>query len=669
MFSNYKRVYALELVMAVFYFAPFVVVGWSTDVWTRFARIQEWALAGFPLKETLMMSQNYPFGHEMHWTRPLDWIGYAFAWPFIPNWGLHRALEMMSCYVPMIVFLIGVRGFFYALRGYLLPKAMFFVFWLFFWGIGYVWGQSSIGYFDHHVFHFALLMWTLGFVMRWFLRPQALSLLIGAGILTAIGTWITAEFFINLYIVSVPFLICWLFYNRSLKPLVYYTAAYVLVLLSAMSFDHPIAGFWTLDFYRASLFHVILGMFNLMGIGLLMFFFKYVSTNFIRRFIYGVLTGIVLLTVLCFYFSDIFVQPMVDPFIRHYWIVHVGEMQPIYNSAAVITWVILPVLLAFGFAGYALCHLKDKYTPAVFMLAAGLLFYAPMMAFHVRVGISVNVFFVLTASLFFARVFFPREKGIRYSMLFVVFYLIFIGSIWRGSEIMAHVQSIALHYYYNLYKNNPTIQLPEEMQKDVLKKYKAYQDELALIQGTAVKQMARKQEKTTQKSSSTAVPLLTDKKPEVCSVLSDEAIQVMKNDAQNGAVMVELFSAPEILWKTGKPVLGGPYHGIVDGHKDLFFAFFERQDFNRVYQLIQKRHVTQIYLLHPGCFAYLFIDPVTGEAYKNLTETFYFALYNQTEKMPDWLELAFYNPKTGEKIFQVVEPKKKKSVRKKGLKK
>ena len=83
MFSSYKRVFWLSVVMALFVYVPFGSVAFSTDVWTRFARISEWAASGFPLKEQLLMSQNYPFGFEMHWTRPLDYIGYAFAWPFI----------------------------------------------------------------------------------------------------------------------------------------------------------------------------------------------------------------------------------------------------------------------------------------------------------------------------------------------------------------------------------------------------------------------------------------------------------------------------------------------------------------------------------------------------------------------------------------------------------
>ena len=104
------------------FYVPFYILGWNTDVWTRFTRIQEWAAQGFPWKEHLMMGQNFPYGHEMHWTRPLDVIGYIFAWPFIPNYGIKDSLEIMSYYVPLLTLLLGVAGFLYALRGYLTPK-------------------------------------------------------------------------------------------------------------------------------------------------------------------------------------------------------------------------------------------------------------------------------------------------------------------------------------------------------------------------------------------------------------------------------------------------------------------------------------------------------------------------------------------------------------------
>ena len=247
MFATYKRVFWLSALMSVFVFAPFYVTGFSTDVWTHLIRIREWVAAGFPWREQLLMSYNFPFGDEMHWTRPLDIIGYIFAWPFIPGWGLKRALEIMAAFTPILFLIVGVRGFFFGLRGYLTPRMAFLAFWLFFWGIGYGWGQSLPGYFDQHVFHFALLLWCIGLILRSFRVKENAGCLVWSGILGAIGTWITADFFVNLYILSLPFALGWLIRNMSLKPLLLFFGSYTLVLGGVMLFDHPIGGFFSLE--------------------------------------------------------------------------------------------------------------------------------------------------------------------------------------------------------------------------------------------------------------------------------------------------------------------------------------------------------------------------------------------------------------------------------------
>lgn len=56
----------------------------------------------------------------------------------------------------------------------------------------------------------------------------------------------------------------------------------------------------------------------------------------------------------------------------------------------------------------------------------------------------------------------------------------------------------------------------------------------------------------------------------------------------------------------------------------------------------------------------MFYHPDLNEQYPNLEKTFYFTLYDESDAMPNWVELVFFNPNTGEKIFKVVEEKKRK---------
>lgn len=630
MFFTYRRVFLTCLIMTIFFYVPFYLLGWSTDVWTRFSRIQEWVAQGFPLKEQLMMGQNFPYGHEMHWTRPLDVIGYIFAWPFIPNYGIKESLEIMSYYVPLLVLLVGVAGFLYALRGYLTPKMMFISFWLFFWGIGYVWGQSTVGYYDHHVFHFTILMWVVALVARSFLKEHKNALMIGAGVLTALGTWITSEFFINSYIVLVPFVFYWLFYNRSLKPAVIYSASYTIFLLAAMSFDHPISGFLTLDFYRVSLFHVLLGAFNTAALAVLMGIFHVFKSTCLRRLIYGVLVASIYAAVLLNFFCEILLVPMADPIVYNVWTKRVSEMEPLYKSTAVFSDGLIIFIVGLIAMIVSLKAHLHKNAPMLLLCSTGLLFYLSIYIFHVRVGISVNVFVILVASLCFNMVFFPRENSARKTFLFLLLYGLFIGGHLRAGMVLERFKEIGMNVYREEFKKNPHADMPDWLKIQLVTEQK------------------------NKKNENTPPEPYKDGDPWVLScTVSDEVVEVIKKDNQNGGVFVDIFDSPKMLWETDKPLLTGPYHTNVDGFMALFHIMFDRGDFEKAHKIIKERGLTQIYVKNPICSSYIMYDENTKSLKEGVDDTFYVTLWKNKKKVPNWLKLEYHNIRTGEKIYRV----------------
>ena len=640
MFSSYKRVIWLAMVMSLFVFVPFFVTGFSTDVWTRLTRIQEWVNAGFPWKEQLMMGQNYPFGFEMHWTRPLDFIGYAFSWPFIPNWGLKEALEMMACYVPILVMLLAVRGFFYGVRGYLTPKAAFFAFWLFFFNIGYAWGQSSVGYFDHHTFHFCILVWCIAFIARSFRMNGNANCMFYAGALTALGTWITPEFFINSYILIVPFCIYWFMYNKSLKPAMIYTLTYSSLLLGALLFDHPMTGFWTLDLYRPSLMHVILGLCNL---GLLFFLsIPTFRTTRLRRFLFGAFGVLSLGLWLLFCFDDVLLIPMVDPLQYHFWTKKVSEMEPLYRDwPDFLIYAVLPIILSLGMIVWIIRRLKSTMAPLVIISVVGLLFYATMMIFHVRVGISQQAFFIFLVSCYFKLVFFPHEKSFRRTFFFVLFCLLFFGASLKGDAIILRFKNWGTNYYLEKYKVDNTIEVPEFLKESF--------DE------------AVKEEKNDKEN---IKPDKADKGPEEDKSFTcqgtDTIWEFLRNDKGTGAILTPIFEAPEVLWETGRPVLGGPYHPNLEGLTDLFLIQLDDKPFDRAYELLKKHKVELLFVTNPKCQSFLFNDERTKKPFEGIENSFWHTVYYEKKDMPKWLKLEYHHYKTNIKIFRIVEPKKKK---------
>ncbi|MDR2902864.1 MAG: hypothetical protein LBU87_07180 [Lactobacillales bacterium] len=641
MFSSYKSVFWICVIMAVFVYVPFDVIGFSTDVWIRLDRIREWESLGFPLREFLSAGQNYPFGHEMHWTRPLDFVGYIFAWPFIPGWGIKGALDMMAMYVPLLVLITGIAGYFYALRGYLTPKFAFFSFWLFFYGLGTIWGQATVGYYDHHVFHFTILMWVIACIGQSFLVESKYRPMIAAGLLTALGTWITAEFYINVIFVLVPYAFYWLVKNTSLKPLLWYLASMTALMLAALSFDHPMDGFLTLDFYRFSMLHVLLSVSLFLGILFLSLFFTCFKSTFLRRLIYAVFTVSLLSVVLIYFFADVLIVPMADPFIYHLWVVKVTEMAPATaNWAALCCSVILPIIISAVMIIKTLVHLDRKESPFLLFLSSGLLFYAVMMYFHQRVGISVNAFFVVLMALVLKMVFYPREFSKKTTLLFLVFYALFFGISLKGGAVIKKMGRLGYEKYKEEYKQNPNLEMP------------GYIDEI-------IKQTTKDDKEISPDESENEVEKLF-KKPEDVSYKCHQTKNshaFLKKQKITGSIFSDIFEAPEILWETGKPGWGGPYHTI-KSHKDFVKVIFDTSPgFETARRLFEKRRTQFLYMFNPYCHSYLFSETDNvNKMKKGLDHTFYFEIYYETKLKPDWVKRIYYDHDTGIKIFKIIEP-------------
>ncbi len=622
MFFTYRRVFWLSAVMALFVFMPFHINGFSTDVWMRFVRIQEWMNAGFPMHETLMQGQNYPYGVQMHWTRFMDIIGYACAWPFMSWLGFKKAMEVMAWFVPALTLLIGVRGYFYGLRGYFSPKSAFLSFWLFFYGVGYIWGQSNVGYFDHHVFHFTLLVWVIALILRG-MRFHKMGHYVGAGILAALGTWMTVEFAVIPYFMVLPGLLYWLVKGRSLRAEIAFLNSYTLILLACLLINPPIGGILHIDLCNFSFFYVLLGLFALvLLLGLEIIPVKWKS-HWRYRLEWGMLLGGITGVIFLWFIHPFLGQAFFDAYQYRIWISKVGEMQP------------LPIYLLYSYGAYPIYlaiimlswvfykNLNNRYAPLVLLTAPALSIYGFIFILYIRTGITVGAFFVFLVSLYVNMTFFPREKSWKDTFLFILSYLVFIACILKGGDLTKRVEEVALKYYYNQYKEDQTVEVPEIFKEAFATRLK---------QETEKKKPAK------------------EKKPYSCS--PNEEIFKKLSELKNATAMwTDIFSAPQLLWETGIPVFGGPYHTNIAGLDDLFAVQMDKSPFNRAKEIIFRRGVSHLYVRNPVCERHLFYKK--GKEVALFKESFQYHLFYKTKKLPKWVKLVYENEDTGIKIYEI----------------
>ncbi len=626
MFSSYKNVFFLAVACILLYHLPFSVTGFSTDVWTRLSRIQEWATNGFPIWEIKMMGQNYPYGHEMHWTRPMDVIGYVFAWPFIPAYGLKKSLEMMAHYVPFLMCLLAFGMFFYGIKSYVRPKIAFAAFILFSWGIGYAWGQSAVGYFDHHILHFALLISLISFSGQSFIAKKKSIPLTCAALVTALGTSLTAEFFINAVLVLIPFGYGWLRFNNSLKPALFYMSVVTLSLMTLVVLDPPMAGIFSFDIYRISLLQVVLATGLTVALAALIGLFYLIRNTGLRRFIFGTLavTGYGVTVLICL--NTVLIVPMADPWMTNMWMGKVSEMQSL-ESIALVIYGVLPLILAVGGLIAGLRHNTPR-AALCLLCGSGLAVYTTIMFYHVRVGISLHAFFLFLSTLYLNYTFFPREHTTRRTVWFVIFYMLFIGTYLRGIPTIYRLGSIGLERYKNAYIADENAQMPDWIRN--------------LVRNIVNQEAETKQNKNTQNQ--------PDFK---CYTVPEEIINRIQADNKNGGIWTDIFSAPEVLWKTDKPTFGGPYHTNLAGLTDLFRIQLDRPPFNTAKRLLKQRNITQLFVMNPKCFNYFTQKDNPEQWEEAVQETFTYHLYHETKKMPRWVQLEYTDPETNIKLFRL----------------
>jgi len=117
---------------------------------------------------------------------------------------------------------------------------------------------------------------------------------------------------------------------------------------------------------------------------------------------------------------------------------------------------------------------------------------------------------------------------------------------------------------------------------------------------------------------------------------------------RDGAVLTDTFLGPEVMWRTGRNVVGTPYHrnreGIIDTHT-IFFT----TDMDEAKKLLLKHKVTDLFLP-------LQYDEKYYQKPKENTDKLYGKVYTG-EELPDWL-VPVPEAKTGEKsgfmLYRVV---------------
>lgn len=553
----------------------------DTDNYMRALRIidlintKEWS-------ETLFLQSNYPFGEVLHWTRLVDvlWIGMALPLFFVLD--VRDSIFYAGMYFSPIIAVLTAVAIVYALRPYtsLLPRIFALVVFAIQMPVHFIfaWGRP-----DHHSLLALLAVVTVGLILG-FLKDKRERQIVLAGVLCGLMSFIAAEGLLFTFLICAAFGLFWLWWGEkgAIDTLISFTAAFLGTITLAVLVNPPFEGYGFADNGRLSVLQVTIA-----GLGLLaLMLFKQLNLVSFKAKTCAILCAGVVIAgiVLCLFGKGILISP-IDAYLYEIWGHRVSELRSVLTAVDFFIFLFVP-LISLGVLWELLR--KQAFDKKVLVFIAVLLLgYTMLTAYAVRFAVYAAVLAVFPLALFVGyrlkvSGFYKSKKApVPDSVMGFMLMVFFAALLCPDAALFASLneEQIMNSKFFANEENNK-----DEQKVDIFFLY----------------------------------PFLA---------------------GRDGAVLTDAFLGPEVMWNTGRKVVGTPYHrnreGIIDTHK-IFFA----TDMNEAKKLLLKHKVTDLFLPLRYDDKY-YKDP------KENTDKLYGKIYTG-EGVPSWL-VPVPEAKTGEK--------------------
>lgn len=249
---------------------------------------------------------NAPFGHALHWTRPVDAILVVLSWPFTLFQSLHEAVFLGSFGFGLVM----IVGLFFGVawtaravtsRGgsYLAGAATALQ-------LGLV-SYNSPGHPDHHGLILLMSVLLIGHTLR-LLQTDNRGLALRAGAVAGLGLWVATEFLFPLAVCLVALVVKWMSTGDRLESLRHFAVSLLGSLILALALERPTSTWFDFQADRLSILHVIMATFivlAVLGMG------RFAAGGLRRRLVATVVGGGAIAALLQWIFPGFFLGPVV----------------------------------------------------------------------------------------------------------------------------------------------------------------------------------------------------------------------------------------------------------------------------------------------------------------------------------------------------------------------
>lgn len=302
----------------------------DTDTFMRLVRVEQLAESG-GWYDSFIHRSNYPYGDNLHWTRPLDILLLVGAYLLTPILGFHKALLYWGIVISPIIGIFSLVALYWAVKPVINRNSRHLL-WLLFISQTVLLQVFYFGRPDHHSLLLFLFILLMGCLFRIISTPENHKYAVLGGIIAALSLWVSIETIFAMVVVYIALGFLWLTREESFsRQILLFSLSVLMASTVFLLIERPVSGLLVVEYDKISIVHLYVFTISALA-SYLLNFHKTTSIGSKLRSVALLLAASGLL--IWWVFPDFFRGPMagVNKAIVPIWLDRVSEVQPLWKS-------------------------------------------------------------------------------------------------------------------------------------------------------------------------------------------------------------------------------------------------------------------------------------------------------------------------------------------------
>lgn len=367
----------------------------DTDNYMRLVRVEQLAETG-QWYDSVIHRSNYPYGDELHWTRPLDVMLLAGAYLLTPFVGFHKGLLDWGIIISPLFGICCLLALIWAARSVMNRNSQRLLLLLFI-AQPLLIQIFLLGRPDHHSLLMLLFILLLGCLFRMAEQPDNDRNTLISGLIASFSFWVSVETIFTIIVVYITLAVLWLIRRKEYSRQLLLFSLSIFASLSIFLFiERPLSSIFAVEYDKISIVHLFVFALAISATYLLTLI---KSTDLIPKLVKSGLVLAVCGFIIWLVFPDYFQGPMagINKAIVPIWLSKVREVQPLWSIGPIdLTTIAGSSIVFLGYLTYLIVKKKFKSNfNFVLPIIIGFAIFLPLGIYQIRMDYYLVVIIIM----------------------------------------------------------------------------------------------------------------------------------------------------------------------------------------------------------------------------------------------------------------------------------